>query len=139
MQDEKANKLRNDLKTKSAVQNKIAKNLACISPYANFLYVATDLTGTGLRSLNHFEQVDKEYGKLLWPYLNKKVQKARKNDPTYTTNSFLDVSDRPRFVFKEEPLKDKLNAILPYWGILVLFNVGFFALAFVGFLRYDVR
>jgi hypothetical protein len=32
-----------------------------------------------------------------------------------------------------------LNAALPYWGILVLFNVVFFAAAFTGFTRYDVR
>jgi len=42
-------------------------------------------------------------------------------------------------VFKEEPLKDKLDAVLPYWGILVLFNVVFFVAAFAGFMRYDVR
>ena len=60
-------------------------------------------------------------------------------DPSYNSHSFIDISDRPRFVFKEEPLKGKLNAVLPYWGILVLFNVLFFAMAFVGFLRYDVR
>jgi len=51
----------------------------------------------------------------------------------------LDVSDRPRFVFKEELLKDKLIGVLPYWGILVFFNVVFFAVAFAGFMRYDVR
>ena len=67
------------------------------------------------------------------------MQEAAEKDPTFGDDSLLDVSDRPNFVFKEEPLKDKLNAVLPYWGILVLFNVVFFATAFVGFLRYDVR
>ncbi len=54
-------------------------------------------------------------------------------------NSFLDVDDRPRFIFQEEPLRGKLNAALPYWGILALFNVVFFVAAFAGFMRYDVR
>ena len=139
IQDEKIEKLQKDLNTKVATQNKIAKNFTCISPFANFVYLATDLTGTGLRSLDYFERVDREYGKMFWPYVDKKVQNAMEKDPTFTSNSFLDISDRPRFVFKEEPLKDKLNAVLPYWGILVLFNVVFFATAFVGFLRYDVR
>ena len=62
-----------------------------------------------------------------------------KNDPTFNNNSFLDISDRRRFVSKEEPLKDKLNEMLPYWGILVFFKVVFFGAALVGFLRYDVR
>jgi ABC-type transport system involved in multi-copper enzyme maturation permease subunit len=129
-----------DLNTKAALQTKLAKNLACISPYANFVYVARDLTGTGLRSLEYFERTHMEYrGKQWGPYMDKKVQDARKNDPTFTYDTLLDVSDRPRFAFKEEPLKYKLGEVLPYWGILVLFNVVFFVAAFAGFMIYDVR
>ena len=133
------NELWDDFHTKAAVQTKMAKNLACISPYANFIYVARDLTGTGLRSLKYFEQVKDEYSRQFWPYVGRKVQEAQKNDPKFTWDSFLDLSERPRFVFKEESLRGKLNAVLPYWGILVLFNVVFFVAAFAGFMRYDVR
>lgn len=133
------NTLWGNLNTKAAAQTRLAKNLACISPLANFVYVARDLTGTGLRSLDYFEQAKSEYGKQFWPYVVKKVQEAKKNDPKFTWDSFLDISDRPRFVFKEEALKDKLGAVMPYWGILGLFNVVFFAAAFTGFMRYDVR
>ncbi len=133
-------KFRKDLEEKAALQTKLAQNLACISPFANFVYVARDLTGTGLRSLDYFERTDMEHSEnQYWPYLKKKIQDVQKNDPTFTYDSFLDISDRPRFVFKEESLKDKLNAVLPYWGILVSFNVVFFAAAFAGFIIYDVR
>ena len=135
-------KLWKDLETKAALQTKLAKNLACISPFANFVYVARDLTGTGLRSLEYFEQVKDEYSGpygWIWPYVNKKAQDAQKNDPKFTRTSFFDLGDYPRFEFKEEALKDKLVEVLPYWGILVLFNVVFFAAAFAGFMRYDVR
>ena len=132
-------KLWGDLETKAAAQTRLAKNLACISPFANFVYVARDLTGTGLRSLEYFGQVKAEYRKRFVRYARKKERQAEKNDPKFTGNSFLDYGDHPRFVFKEEALKDKLNEVLPYWGILVLFNVVFFAAAFVGFMRYDVR
>jgi ABC-type transport system involved in multi-copper enzyme maturation permease subunit len=139
IQGEKAEKIRRDRDTKIAAQNKIAKNLTCISPCANFIYVATDLTGTGLRSFDYFNWLNGEYNKMFWPYLQRKVQDAMEKDPTFESNSFLDISDRPRFVFKEEALKDKLGEVLPYWGILVLFNVVFFVAAFAGFMRYDVR
>jgi ABC-type transport system involved in multi-copper enzyme maturation permease subunit len=135
-------KLWKDLETKAALQTKLAKNLACISPFANFVYVARDLTGTGLRSLEYFEQVKDEYSGpygWIWPYVNKKVQDAQKKDPKFTWASFLDLGDYPRFEFKEEALKDKLVEVLPYWGILVLFNVVFFVAAFAGFMIYDVR
>jgi hypothetical protein len=121
------------------LQTKLAKNLACISPFANFVYVARDLTGTGLRSLEYFKQTKDEYGRQLRSYVDKKIDDAREKDPEFEEDSFIDVSDRPRFVFKEEALKGKLGEVLPYWGILVLFNVVFFVAAFAGFMRYDVR
>jgi hypothetical protein len=139
IQNEKADRLREDLDIKAAAQTKLAKNIACISPFADFLYLATDLTGTGLRSLEHFERVAGEYYEIFDSYLGEKAEEAVENDPTWDSNTFLDIGDRPRFVFKEELLKDKLGGVLPYWGVLVLFNVVFFGLAFVGFLRYDVR
>jgi ABC-type transport system involved in multi-copper enzyme maturation permease subunit len=128
-----------DLHRKAALQTKLAKSLACISPFANFVYVARDLTGTGLRSLEYFEQTKDEYDEQLRSYLDKKMEEAKKKNPAFDEDSLSDVSDRPRFVFKEEPLKYKLGEVLPYWGILVLFNVVFFVAAFAGFMRYDVR
>jgi ABC-type transport system involved in multi-copper enzyme maturation permease subunit len=128
-----------DLHRKAALQTKLAKNLACVSPFANFVYVARDLTGTGLRSSEYFEQTKDEYDEQLNSYLDKKMQEAKKKNPALEEDVLSDVSNRPRFVFKEEPLKGKLGAVLPYWGILVLFNVVFFVAAFARFMRYDVR
>jgi len=137
---ENEDKLWEDLKKKAALQTKLAKNLACISPFANFAYVARDLTGTGLRSLEYFEHTNGEYESRFWKYGEKKMEDAREKNPAFEEeSSFLDLSDRPRFMFKEESLRGKLNAVLPYWGILVLFNVVFFVAAFAGFMVYDVR
>ena len=128
-----------DLYRKAAVQTKLAKNLACISPLANFVYVARDLTGTGLRSLKYFEKTQAEYKGQLRSYVRFKMREERKKNTKVRRESLVDFSDRPRFVFKEEALKDKLIEVLPYWGILVLFNVVFFVAAFAVFMRYDVR
>ncbi len=132
-------KLGRDLGRKSAVQTNLAKNLACISPFANFVYIARDLTGTGLRSLKYFEQTKDEYEEQFQSYAEEKISDAKEKNPAIDEEYFLDVSDRPRFAFKEEALKDKIGEVLPYWGILVLFNVVFFVTAFAGFMRYDVR
>jgi ABC-type transport system involved in multi-copper enzyme maturation permease subunit len=140
IQNESGDKLREDLGTKAAAQTRFAKNLACISPFTNLVYVVRDLTGTGLRSLDYLERTKTEYREhQMRPYLKKKIQDAEKKNPALNKESLLDISDRPRFVLQEESLRGKLNAIIPYWGILVLFNVVFFAAAFAGFIRYDVR
>lgn len=139
---EETNKLWEDLHTKAAAQTRLAKNLACISPFASFVYVARDLTGTGLRSLKYFEQFRDEYRRRFWRYAWKveaAVEAAHENEPSPPGGHFLDLRDHERFVFKEEALKGKLGEVLPYWGILVAFNVVFFVAAFAGFMRYDVR
>ncbi len=131
-----------DLYTKAAAQTRLAKNLAGISPLADYVYVARDLTGTGLRSLKYFEEFKGKYRRRFGEYRAKvttAVVAAHKNEPSPPGGWFLDLRDHPRFVFQEESLKGKLGAALPYWGILGLFNVVFFLGAFVGFVRYDVR
>ena len=131
-----------DLRAKAAGQTRLAKNLAGISPLADFVYVARDLTGTGLRSLKYFEESASEYRRRFRDYatgVQVAVEAAHKNEPTPEGGWFLDLRDHPRFVFQEESLRGKLGAALPYWGILVLFNIVFFLGAFVGFVRYDVR
>jgi len=139
IQGEKAQRIRSELDARAATQTWLAKHFACLSPFADFIYLATDITGTGLRAQSHFSRIVGEYLRINQGYLQRKVQEARERDPTFYSDSFLDISDRPRFRFGEEPLKDRLIAILPYWGILLFFNVLFFLIAFVGFLKYDVR
>jgi ABC-type transport system involved in multi-copper enzyme maturation permease subunit len=139
IQGEKAEKISNNLSVRAKIQTGIAKNIACISPYADYLYIATDLTGTGLRSLEYFSRVADQYRSQYYRYQERKVQEATRKDPTFDSNSFLDIRDRPRFTFVEEPLKERLDGVLPFWGVLLFFNVVFFAGAFVSFLRYDVR
>jgi len=139
IQGEKANRLRENLRTKAAIQTKIAKFLACISPYSNYIYLATDLTGTGLRSLDYFGRLTSEYYSVNQPYLTRKVREATEKDPTFNSNSFIDLSDRPRFEYREEAIESKVTAVLPYFGVLMFFTALFFVVAFIGFLRYDVR
>ena len=139
IQAEKARKIRSELNLKAGIQTFIAKHIACLSPYSNYVYLATDLTGTGLHSLDYFSRIVSQYGNTMRSYLETKEQQAREKDPTYNSNSFLDISDRPRFEYNEEPLLNRFAAGLPYLGVLLFFNVLFFVMTFVRFLRYDVR
>jgi ABC-type transport system involved in multi-copper enzyme maturation permease subunit len=139
IQREKAEKLTRDLEIRAGIQTGIAKNLACLSPYSNFIYVATDLTETGLRNLGHFENMARQYGGLLHPYIERKYREAQEKDPAFGVNSYLDIRDRPRFRFSMEPLEDRLTGVLPYWGILIGFAILFFCLALARMSHYDVR
>jgi len=139
IQGEKARKIQEDLKLKAESQTRLARQLACLSPYADYAFTATDISGTGMRSLRYFEGITEEYSGVLWDYLQKKEVAAKARDPLFDENSFIDLGDRPRFEYREEPLRARLKGVLPYWGVLLVFNCIFFAGAFVAFIRYDVR
>jgi hypothetical protein len=51
----------------------------------------------------------------------------------------IDVSDRPRFVPREQSLASVLRPSLVDFGLLAFFTIAAFAGAFVAFVRYDVR
>lgn len=137
---EKADKLSADLKQQSKKQTALAKNIAAASPYSCFLYIATDITGTGLHNIAYVETQMSEQSDIFYKYLEHKFQETVKQDPAFSYESYLDISDRPPiYVHKEEPITTKLAATLPYWLILIAFNALFIALAYVRFMRYDVR
>jgi ABC-type transport system involved in multi-copper enzyme maturation permease subunit len=139
IQDEKANKIRKDLELKASRQARAAKLLAAVSPYSDYVYLATDLTGTGLRSLEYYGAARGKYMDVFWKYVSGKEEEAKSKDPTYDVNSYLDLKDRPRFDFREEPLRDRVQGVLPWCGVLVFFNLLLFAVSYVRFMRCDVR
>jgi ABC-type transport system involved in multi-copper enzyme maturation permease subunit len=139
IQKEKAEKIQQELTIKAAVQSYIAKYIACVSPYANIVYLMTDMTGTGLQSLTYFDKLKGEFYTMFDRYLDRKYMAMREKDPTFSNNSFIDVGDRPRFIYREESISAKLLITLPHWGILILFVVIIFSVTFMKFMRYDVR
>ncbi len=139
IQGEKAQVLRRDLEMKAGVQTWVAKHIACLSPYADFVYLATDLTGTGLEGNKNFRQQFGQYYQRFQEYLDGKVEEAQATDPTFNSNDFIDLSDRPRFSYKIESLSGRLATVLPYWGILLLCNIILYLLSFTVFQKYDIR
>ncbi|MCK5147463.1 ABC transporter permease subunit [bacterium] len=139
IQAEKAAKLKNNLDDKVKVQIWAAKHIACLSPYANFIYLATDICGTGTRGQAAYKDQAAVYLDQFYNYLSNKEEQIRTKDPAYNNNAFIDISDRPQFIYAEEQFTARFNAILPYWGVLIIFNLIFCILAFTAFIKYDIR
>ncbi|MDR1056112.1 MAG: ABC transporter permease [Prevotellaceae bacterium] len=139
IQNEKASKIMADIKAKSERQVATAKNIAALSPYSCYVYIATDMTGTGMHKTEYNEQLFTEASAVFRPYLERKVKEAKEKDPLFNSESYIDLSDRPRFDYKEELLNTKFAATMPYWFILLAFNALFLILAYLSFRRYDVR
>ena len=111
------------------------------SPLADFSYLATDLSSTGTRNLEHFGRLAGLWYKTFYDdYQPKKMEAFLAKDPTGDAwNTAIDMSDAPRFRYVEEGLGGRLDAALPPFGVLLGYCVVLFAGAYVAFIRYDVR
>jgi ABC-type transport system involved in multi-copper enzyme maturation permease subunit len=140
IQNAKADTLREDLRLKEKAQTKLAAVLSLISPLADFTYLATDLTSTGLRNQTHFDQLRKLWERTYWDYVQARTSALQKRDPAVDWwNTPVDVGDMPRFQYKEEPLGVRIEGALPPLGILAGMALLVFDGAYVSFVKYDVR
>jgi ABC-type transport system involved in multi-copper enzyme maturation permease subunit len=139
---ERREKIREQIKIEAERQTRVSKNIAAISPFADYIYLSADLAGTGMRSRENIERATSEFGALADKFSEEKAaEKDRKkiSDWKNIKDNPLDISGRPRFSYEEEPLPARISVSLPYFGVMLLYGVLFFAIAFVGFIRYDVR
>jgi ABC-type transport system involved in multi-copper enzyme maturation permease subunit len=140
IQGEKMQLLWEEMGRKEEQQTRLAVLLSMTSPLSSFTYLASDLSGTGMRSLRHFGNLREGWNAVYTEYERNKISELREKDPTKDVwNSPVDVSDMPRFRFRDEPLLDRLKGTLPFFAVLFVFNILFFAAAFFSFVRYDVR
>jgi len=140
IQGQKAEVLRTELRLKEAAQTRLALDLSLVSPLAGFTYLATDLTSTGMLNQSHFAGLVQVWGRLYAEYMEKRMAEMREADPTMDLwNTAIDVSDMPRFVYKEAALADRIKGVMKPFLVLCAFGLVFFAAAYVAFIRYDVR
>ncbi len=140
IQGQKAEVLRTELRLKEAAQTRLALDLSLVSPLAGFTYLATDLTSTGMLNQGHFAGLVRAWGRQYSEYMQRKMAGMRQADPTADLwNTAVDVSDLPRFVYREAPLADRLKGVTKPFLVLCFYGLVFFAAAYVSFIRYDVR
>jgi ABC-type transport system involved in multi-copper enzyme maturation permease subunit len=140
IQSEKITAIRTEAGRREAAQTGLARTISMISPLAAFTYLATDLSSTGMKNEAYLGRLRGVWDRAFWDYARKKIADLQAKDPaTDWWNTAVDMSDRPRFEYREEALGARAQAALP--GFLLLLGSGlvFFALAYVSFLRYDAR
>ena len=140
IQGEKVRGMRTELDRKEESQMLLSLGISMISPLADFTYLATDLSSTGLRNMIHFQRIVGEWRQLFSDYSEKKRAAIEKENPAVDSwNVAVDMSDRPRFQYKEEALAGRFKWTLPFFAVLIIYNLIFFIAAFFSFIKYDVR
>jgi ABC-type transport system involved in multi-copper enzyme maturation permease subunit len=140
IQGEKIGAVRRAAAQKEEAQTELARTISLVSPLFVFTYLATDLSSTGLRNEAHFGRVSGVWARDFGDYERRKIAELQAKDPaTDWWNTPVDMSDRPRFVYTEEALGGRVQAALPGFLLLLGYGLVFFALAYVSFIKYDVR
>jgi ABC-type transport system involved in multi-copper enzyme maturation permease subunit len=140
IQREKADKILRELDRKEAAQTEVSTFFSMVSPLSDFTYLATDLSSTGIRNGHHLDQIREAWERTFWDYARQKIAALQKQNPTVDWwNTAVDMSDRPRFQYKEEPLAGRIKSTLPAFALLIIYSLILFLAAYFSFIRYDVR
>ena len=140
MQSAKAKVLQDDLDRKEKAQTGLAILLSMASPLADFTYLATDLSNTGMRNQRQFRALSGGWNQAYWKYSERRMDELKKANPTADVwNIAADVHDMPRFAYKEEDLAGRLKGTLPAFAVLAGLALAAFWGAYFSFRGYDAR
>ena len=119
-----------------------SQNLARISPSASYLFAATRLAGTGPNLFRQFQSALDQFREAQQDY-RRDLQRSGvvewgRSGPRVNDPDWFRPDDLPRFTMSEEGVLEALNLAFTDILLLAVYNVLFFMLAFVSFLRYDV-
>lgn len=144
---ELATRLNENRFNRQVEQSRLAFALARISPTASMTLAATALAGTSLELKNQFNSEATSYQKAFSQFIEDKtgmnlggrmiIMKSTSGEDEEL--ELIDPNEMPVFEYHKVSLKASLAGAVFDLGILGLFNIIFFAGAFVAFLRYDVR
>ncbi len=137
---EKRLKIENDYEKKSRYQVNITKWVSSVlSPSTSFIYLITEISSTGLDSVEEYNRQKSNFDSLFLSYVEKKYAEQLKKNRNFSMMDRLDLSDRPSFIFKNKNLLERLSS--SYTNIFILFFYFFLFTILSNFViqRADVR
>ena len=125
-------------------QFRLASNISRLSPASVYTYAAIDLARTGLDRQDRFVEAARgyqpgliEYQRKMMPELMK--QQRQQMEGQTVEELKIDLSQLPALDFREATLSDSWNSVWVDFMILFLLLTCLFMIAYVGFIRSDVR
>ena len=130
-------------------QENLSMNISRVSPVTSFSLAAANLAGTSTKLKNQFYDEAKNYQRQFGSFLKEKtgvnpasaIRISVKTDADTEPEKPepIDTGELPAFAFRDNSTGESVKAAVVDMGILSMFNIIFFAGAFIAFVRYDVR
>ena len=136
--DNRKRKLDQFYQDKLTAQIELSKTLSRISPSASFTFATTDLAHTGVALFASFKRGLERFDDGFNTWGNDWVDAYRENNNNYPGDNWLQADAIPGFKLNRQRLGDSLDTALMDILLLLVFNVLFFMLSYLFFLRYDV-
>ena len=140
-----AEKLNSERENKQRDQQNLALNIARLSPSTSFSLAASNLAGTSLKMQRNFLDQADEYQNVYANFQKEKTGGTTGGGFTFVIRkdgaekSEIDPTELPNFEYQPISFASVFQSSLIDLGILILYNIIFFAASFVFFLRYDLR
>ena len=135
--DKKNAEVEETYQAKRRNQQRLALNISRISPASALMFGAMSLARTGLNEHERFLNSIKSYKPVFTRWVNEKM--IRSIDFDSSEQKKPDISDMPLHTFDPESLNESVARVIPDYVVMAIMILVFFAVAFVSFLRYDVR
>ena len=134
-------RLEEDFQNRFNARLSLAIALARVSPSFALKNATVRLAGTGIGRQRRFESATNQHGGRygLWYRETKDLDNLRRVHPAKYGERKWDVSDMPRFAYRETWDEGDLEMALIDIGILAVWGLVFFLGAYVAVLRYDLR
>lgn len=137
--EEKAARVKQDFERQLANQRKLTRWISSLSPTFCMIQATSELAGIGVSGADHLSRAISEWRHMKDEAVERKVQKLREVNPHFGWDDPIDVSDVPRFVYKEQPLSSRWGAAVNYIALLVLYEIGLLVFTLLLSRRIDVR
>lgn len=138
--EEKQVKIDQDYKNKQITQRNIAMIISRISPSSALRYSTMNIGKTGIYSYERFLNSVKSYKEVFKKYA---TDLRYKNRTKYLTNREqtpkVNYAEVPKLKYKDESVSESFNLIIPDLIVLIFYIILFFVLAYISFMKYDVR
>ncbi len=137
-------KLEQERFNRQKVQADLSFLISRLSPASTFQFAATTISGTSLELINSYKEQAKEYQKV---FANFQIDKT---GGTSTSGMNMVIQSRgepeeinpaelPKFEFNSPTFASVLSGSIIDIGLLIFFNIMFFAGSIVAFIKFDLR
>ncbi len=145
--DKFAGQLNEERHNRQRVQERLAFNLARVSPATSLSLATTALAGTSLDLKDRLFDEASSYRESYNSFMKEKTGMNvggrmimfKMSSEEEEAPEQIDPKELPTFAFRSASTAETMDAVVGDIGLLLLFNILFFAAGFTAFLRYDLR